>query len=423
MHSSSASGPSLYGSIPTTSTARLPSQNGIRTHSARFSRASSISRVLNAAAMMCAIGASLFVISSLCLSCHLFALKHRLSKLTSSHSTSRVPPYSRIPLEYAERAQSRAHGAFAPRRQSVYASHAFNRHPAASNAYHASARASSEQASVTIERVATRDCTGSANLGCSATIVLTEQPSMITVQAGYVIQGFNGDAGTAVNPFSRKRISAITREETLHLAEVLLTRIGDDLSALNCTVTPMMIAVAVFQSAASAAQCVNTNHELCNTLFTIEQCFAPGAAPQQSCQAAFERCAFTFAGERGLAAFRIGGTADVSFTPRIVAKDDDVQLGVLHSNHQVAQFIEHDGVFAITNFGSQRFAPTQFQPYALWPANGSGIGHQTFHGDQLQLASGRCVRIFFSEIQLLEPPSYLRHVAQSENKCVVFRTL
>ncbi|PXF41182.1 Collagen alpha-1(XXVIII) chain [Gracilariopsis chorda] len=145
---------------------------------------------------------------------------------------------------------------------------------------------------------------------------------------------------------------------------------------------------------------------------------------ETDCSKAFDECEFTFRGKTGLSTFSIAGRPDRSFTPRIVSKDASVRLGVLNSNNIVPEFIEDNGVFPITNFGSQRFTPTHFKPYTLMNGQGSGIGHQTFHGNQKQVAKDRCIRVYFTHFQEIRNNKLINRndVPRSENKCVVFRT-
>eukprot|EP00178_Gracilaria_changii_P019092 TRINITY_DN55555_c0_g1_i1.p1 TRINITY_DN55555_c0_g1~~TRINITY_DN55555_c0_g1_i1.p1 ORF type:complete len:402 (+),score=57.92 TRINITY_DN55555_c0_g1_i1:679-1884(+) len=138
------------------------------------------------------------------------------------------------------------------------------------------------------------------------------------------------------------------------------------------------------------------------------------------CQKAFDNCAFTFAGKNGLATFDATGRPDKSFTSMVVSKDPNMRLGVLNMNDVVPEFIDDNGAKRITMFGSQRFTETHFKPYSIEGTRGSGIGHQTYHGNQKQLARNKCIRVFFSHVQLLDPTTNLNEVP--DNYCVVFRT-
>ena len=78
---------------------------------------------------------------------------------------------------------------------------------------------------------------------------------------------------------------------------------------------------------------------------------------------------------------------------------------------------------------SQAFTPTVFKPFAIELTGGSGIGHEVFQGDQEQVARRRCVRVFFSEYQILVGRSAPFEVVDNvgpvrrDRKCVVFRTV
>ena len=132
-------------------------------------------------------------------------------------------------------------------------------------------------------------------------------------------------------------------------------------------------------------------------------------------------------GFRSIPTFRIGGPPDIAFTSRIVSKDPREIIGILNTNDVVPEFILRNGAAVrITHFGSQRFTPTHFKPFAIPRTIGSGVGHQTFHGDQLRIARGQCVRVFFTTFQVLKgvrPPTVANvNVGREAFKCVVFRT-
>ena len=146
------------------------------------------------------------------------------------------------------------------------------------------------------------------------------------------------------------------------------------------------------------------------------------------CRIAFKRCDWRFKDRFSLQAFDISGPADKAFTPLIVAKNPAIRLGVLNTNHIIPEFINDDGsITPITFEGHPPLTPTHFKPFSIRGTVGSGVGRQSFDGNQKRVASGRCVRIFFSQYQKLggsHPPFVIDNinVKKSDNKCVVFRT-
>lgn len=148
-----------------------------------------------------------------------------------------------------------------------------------------------------------------------------------------------------------------------------------------------------------------------------------------SCEEAFHTCDFRFEGKNGLPTFPIDGKADKAFTPRIVSTVYHETLGVLNTNNIVPEFILGGYNAEITKFGSQKFTPTAFKPFSIPYTPWSGIGHETFHGDQLKVAKGKCIRVYFTHYQLLSQDKYGKYVVKEnrndvpkyENKCVVFR--
>ena len=144
-----------------------------------------------------------------------------------------------------------------------------------------------------------------------------------------------------------------------------------------------------------------------------------------ACERAFEKCDFTFLNRDYLSTFDASGPPDVSFTLPITAKERlNKTVGVINSNF-VPQFIDSKGVAKdITQFGSPRFTPTHFKTFKLGMQ--SGIGHQTYHGRQVFEVLGKCVRVHFSEYQVLDKHGFVTDnvaVPKRNNKdCVVFRT-
>lgn len=158
----------------------------------------------------------------------------------------------------------------------------------------------------------------------------------------------------------------------------------------------------------------------------VAKTICSAAECSDACENAFKICEFTFAGRKGLQTFDISGEPDLSFTTRIVPKDVTYALGSLNTNNIIPDFIDENGTATeIVEFGSQRFTPTHFKPFWIAQDRGSGIGHQTFHGNQEQKATDRCVRVYFTHFQEFRETGLVNrnNVARSENKCVVFRTI
>jgi len=152
-----------------------------------------------------------------------------------------------------------------------------------------------------------------------------------------------------------------------------------------------------------------------------------GRGRPDACLNAFRRCDFRFQGLNFLPTFNINGPADRSFTPRIVSTRRDEILGVLNTNGITPEFIFNNfQVRPITLFGDQRFTPTAFKPFSIPGTSGSGVGHETFQSNQLEVARGMCVRVFFTSYQVLfrngNVRSNMNNVPRSRNSCVVFRT-
>lgn len=147
------------------------------------------------------------------------------------------------------------------------------------------------------------------------------------------------------------------------------------------------------------------------------------------CIDAFRDCDFRFRGRNGLSRFDIGGSAGRAFTPRIVSKDDDEEIGIIRDDDIRVEFIDDDGdARLITNFGSERFERNHFRPFRIRDTPYSGIGHRRFEGNQRSVAEDRCIRIFFTSYQDRERDEGDRRVditiaqARRRNRCVVFRT-
>lgn len=157
---------------------------------------------------------------------------------------------------------------------------------------------------------------------------------------------------------------------------------------------------------------------------------APACAQPRSkkvCYDAYKECAFTFINTTALPRFDISVRPDRSFTKRIASKNHPrLVIGVLNSNDLVPEFVSRGAVVPITARGSPSFTPTHFKPFLRgW---GSGIGHETFQGNQLRTATGRCIRVYFSSYQILDGGNgtvvdNINGLKKKDGACVVFRAM
>lgn len=154
------------------------------------------------------------------------------------------------------------------------------------------------------------------------------------------------------------------------------------------------------------------------------------APPADPCAAAYAKCEFSFTGYTHVPSFTFGPKPDIPFTPRIVCKSPAKTIGILNMNNVIPEFINDDGsVVPITSeHVDQPFTPTHFKPYTIGKSHWSGIGHQTFHGNQEETARHRCIRVFFTSYQVLMKGGGWnvvdnKHVDGKGTKCVVFKTL
>lgn len=154
-------------------------------------------------------------------------------------------------------------------------------------------------------------------------------------------------------------------------------------------------------------------------------------AAQNPCRAAFRMCRFRFAEQGGLRTFSVTGPADQAFTSDIILKNRKQHVGVLNSNIE-AEFIGSAGEVTQVSQAipppAQAYSPHVFKPY--FPSTSgmfSGIGHETFQGQaQLDFAKGKCVRVFFTNWQILNNEKQVVDNFNSNERdttnCIVFRT-
>lgn len=150
---------------------------------------------------------------------------------------------------------------------------------------------------------------------------------------------------------------------------------------------------------------------------------------EDACQDAYDICEFKFQRDGGsVPTYDTRGPADEAFTPIITAKDRNVRIGIVNSNGIEPEFVREDGSrWPISEKGRPNFKTTHFKPFFLKFRQFSGIGHQTFIGNQKYIARRKCVVVYFSMFTVLtgsRPPYVKKNVnaVKSDNKCVAFRT-
>lgn len=150
-------------------------------------------------------------------------------------------------------------------------------------------------------------------------------------------------------------------------------------------------------------------------------------AHEDSCSDSYMHCEFKFEGDDMLRTFPLTDMTDMPFTNRIVAKNMSEMIGILNTDATIPPEVIMDGdVMDVTQLGSPNFTPTHFKPFIVGDGHGSGIGHQAFTGNQMNVAKGKCMRIFFTSFQYLDVNSNvvanMNDVPKEWNKCVVFMT-
>ncbi len=146
------------------------------------------------------------------------------------------------------------------------------------------------------------------------------------------------------------------------------------------------------------------------------------------CVEAYDSCDFTFEGVNSVPTYDVSVDADGAFTPRITHKKNlnGRAIGVVNSQAGEFESIFADTKQPISSEGNPNFSPTVFKTYSLkdW---GSGIGHQTLHGDQMSVADDRCVVVFFQNWQVLDAPDVIvvgnvNLKIKKDPACVTFKT-
>lgn len=161
--------------------------------------------------------------------------------------------------------------------------------------------------------------------------------------------------------------------------------------------------------------------------FTLMNLSVAATNSQDSaCRAAYNNCEFRFSRNGPIPTFYVSGKPDTAFTTRVVSKNRHEILGVLNSNNIVPEIIESHYARPITSLhATPYFTPTHFKPFSIPYSKGSGIGHQTLSQQQKSILKGKCMRVYFTEYQVLDRNGYVKsnknNVPKHANKCVVFK--
>jgi len=136
----------------------------------------------------------------------------------------------------------------------------------------------------------------------------------------------------------------------------------------------------------------------------------------ESCLAEALQCDFYFSGSKtSVPAYDLSNTEDnVAFSAKIKSRTVG-KLGGLNSNGDGNSFIFSTGEESITEYYS-KFAKYQFKP------SGAHLLHETFQGDSQEHAEGKCVKVYFTNWQVLNDEGNVVENVNDGNACAVFRT-
>lgn len=159
------------------------------------------------------------------------------------------------------------------------------------------------------------------------------------------------------------------------------------------------------------------------------------AGATHACDRAFTKCDFRFDTPTKLTTFKIAGEADIHFTPRIISKDrkeylgqvNMTMLGVVNSNDIAPEAIIGYTVKPITKLNANpSLEPMHIKPAPIEGTVGSGLVHEALTRSQRNSLRNRCLRVYFTEYQLLNHDDTVKmnmnNIPKEMNKCVVFRT-
>ena len=151
---------------------------------------------------------------------------------------------------------------------------------------------------------------------------------------------------------------------------------------------------------------------------------AAGGTPDR-CRRVADKCHFKFDNKAaGIPVYDISKTRDnEGFTDRIVAKSSDL-IGVINSDQ--ASIVTEAGVVAAKMY-LDAFTDNQFKTFSQWDGsqNVPEVGHETFQQGSRAQASGLCVKVSFSNWQVLNELGHVTDNVQSSDPntdCVVFKT-
>ena len=152
----------------------------------------------------------------------------------------------------------------------------------------------------------------------------------------------------------------------------------------------------------------------------------PGAFTPNYCSTVAQQCSFEFEGSEGqIPVFDLVGTQDNSpFSSVIVAKSSDL-IGQINSDG--AYIVTAEGEVAAKTY-LDAFSDNQFKTFGSWTGSETvtEIGHETFQQDSRSSASGLCVKVEFSNWQVLNADGHVTDNVQKTDgstDCVVFRTI
>lgn len=150
-----------------------------------------------------------------------------------------------------------------------------------------------------------------------------------------------------------------------------------------------------------------------------------------TCRQWFDECELTFAGSNQIPMYNLSiFNTDTTFTSRIQPKNLSSPLLGIANTKEPAEYLQNGKPMPVTSLGDPPAAPTIFKTFPIpfpkvIPA--SGVGHETFQGNQLSALSGKCFRLYITSYQILDSQSLqvvdnVNDAPKSMNKCVVFKT-
>lgn len=142
------------------------------------------------------------------------------------------------------------------------------------------------------------------------------------------------------------------------------------------------------------------------------------------CLEAAKECRFRFHGAELIPTISMSPPSDRAVSPRIISKDSEI-LGVLNSNNIPAEVLHGSYFRPIDSLPVYpRLTPTHIKPFSILYTPWSGIGFQTLTKSQRSALSGKCIRVFFTQYQILNKYGHVienvNYAGKYDKKCVVF---